>query len=727
MRRGVVACLVGAAATLLLGGCNPVIPGGDPADIPPDSGDALSAGSNVVQLDTEGVNVFRFATSADRAVRIEAQPITPAILGIGFLDTPDFRRFQAFPGADLRSSDGDFHISPTGDGDLVGVEVLGESKAAGVWRFSLVAQPRIADDDVAAFLQSQGLLGRVLGRLYFNSGQPVLSGRQADFWYSVLPGLLDLSSPLDVVINVEAAPRDVGVDDPTDPNEPGEPDFTPTDAPVRFGLDEIARTGDSVPGVSGASFTWFGNPIIDDDGRVAFFASFDGGRGTGGVFIWEDGQLQTILINDETDTGVVPGRDDAVFGPLDVQWDTGSFHLAWAREGRLLISMTLNEQLQPNALLRWRASDGDLLLVADELDLEAELGDAMDSIPAVYHPGASDRGVAYYSNRYSFFRSDGSFALFQQDFFRSDGIDSDLIADGAVPGQPLAASFAQKDVMITSHNAGGTWLFQAPYENGEGDHGVYTYRNGEIRRILDNGANRTFAGLPSGARVGAEGEPFDALSIGPAGHIVVETTLTTGGGTRETVLHFDTQRWRELRDPANNVANALLAGVNRVGETLILVEDRPYFTTGTVATQLNTTARLPAEIRAIDPVWLSFGGAINNNGRGVLRYNHGDENGGGLAYWDGEQVQLVFDSSDAFARELLPTIDAIFPREALGPTEVDRVGTIATRPEVNRTGMSGFINDTDQIVFRVGYLGDDGREETADDVQVIVIAEGIRE
>src|SRR5688572_14123254 len=39
----------------------------------------------------------------------------------------------------------------------------------------------------------------------------------------------------------------------------------------------VVRNGQSVPGVPGATFDWFHNPVINDDGTVAFIGRFVGG------------------------------------------------------------------------------------------------------------------------------------------------------------------------------------------------------------------------------------------------------------------------------------------------------------------------------------------------------------------------------------------------------------------------------------------------------------------
>jgi hypothetical protein len=489
--------------------------------------------------------------------------------------------------------------------------------------------------------------------------------------------------------------------------------------PTSVTLEVIARTGDTVPGQSGATFTYFGNPIIDEEGRVAFYAAYKGGQGDGGLYVWVNEAIKSLYDSDPGDAGSVPGLGaEDYLGGFEVQWDRGAPHLAWGNNGRLLFAAHLNGSPSPDVLLRWRARDGNLLLVSSAEILRELVPDATDEfLPEFYHPGLSNDGIAIFGCRYSYFREDGSFSLFNRGIFTTDGVTTQEIGVGSVPQQPSAASFADKPVLLTSHNAEGEFLFQAEYESGQGDHGVYLLRQDAVARVIDNATGRSFAGLSAGAQVSEAEQNYQAIAIGPDGHIAIDTTLTFGGVTRDTVLLWDGTEWHELQDPDSEYASDLLSGVNDDGQALYLADGEPYLSDAESVVSVGGT--LPADLSAASFDWETFGGAVNNHGRALLRYKRQDaDESPGLALWSGAQLLVVLDATEPTG---LSAIDVIFSAERRGPEAVDRVGTLSDRPEVNRPGLSGALNDADEFAFRAGWLGADGQENTADDEQAIFL------
>lgn len=105
----------------------------------------------------------------------------------------------------------------------------------------------------------------------------------------------------------------------------------------------------------------------------------------------------------------------------------------------------------------------------------------------------------------------------------------------------------------------------------------------------------------------------------------------------------------------------------------------------------------------------------------MLRHRQQNPEAAGLVFWSGEQLFVVLDATNPTGLE---AIDVIFPEERREPDALDRVGTIAARPETNRPGLSGMINDRDEWVVRVGTPGPDGLANTEDDQQAILLGRG---
>lgn len=756
---------LGLAATLLATGCDPTLPGQDIDAARDLQAQTLVAGESDVRLHAgRSVHVFEVEVAAEQDLEIIASPTTAATLGIGFAESSDGRNFTASPGARLRSSDGRFRVEPQSSGDgRTGFRFVGAADAAGTWRFSILAQPRLDSDAFAELIGSvdgrENWVAHVVLLIYMLNDQPALAGTPADLLYHSFPQLVILREPLDIVVRVRTGQAGEFVDttDAEDGTSDGDGDGGGGDGtdggsdadgngsadgggdggdggdggggsvddgtppPQSVNVHGIVRTGDAVPDQTGATFTDFGNPIIDDAGRVAFYAAYTGGSGSGGLYVWEEGPLRRVYDDDPTQTGNVPGMGpDDFFGGFTIRWDSGSPHLAWGSNGRLLFVAHLNGFSQPNALFRWRASDGDIVLVSNAELLRAAIPDSTeDFLPEFYHPGLSNDGTAIFSNRYSYFRQDGSFALFQRGIFTTDGLATQALGVGSVPGQPEIATFTDRPVLLTTHNAGGDSLFQAAYQSIEGNRGVYLLSDGELFRVVDNAPDRSFPGLPDGAQVGTLGEDFEALAIGPEGDIAIDTTLTVDDATRDTVLIWDGSQWRELQGTTGQYASDLLAGVSDDGQTVYLVDGNPFLGDGRSAVDLS--ALLPAELIGVDLAWEAFGGALNNHGRALLQYQRQPGGTPGLAFWSGERLLVVMDATQPIALE---SIDTIFSAQQREPDALDRVGTVSDRPEVNRPGLSGMVSNRDECVFRAGWRGPDDRINTADDRQAIFLGQG---
>ncbi|MCH7703451.1 MAG: hypothetical protein IID37_17380, partial [Planctomycetes bacterium] len=64
-----------------------------------------------------------------------------------------------------------------------------------------------------------------------------------------------------------------------------------------FIVERVARTGEPVPGIEGATFTWLDDqPLIDGEGNVLFLAAFnDGTKDRGGYFYGQPGELELVI------------------------------------------------------------------------------------------------------------------------------------------------------------------------------------------------------------------------------------------------------------------------------------------------------------------------------------------------------------------------------------------------------------------------------------------------
>jgi len=497
--------------------------------------------------------------------------------------------------------------------------------------------------------------------------------------------------------------------------------------PTTMTLQAIVQTGDAVPGQSAATFTRFSNPVIDGSGRVAFWGAYTGGEGHNGLYVWDSGTLQRVIDDDPARTGTVPGRGaDDYFSGFSIRWDSDNKtpSLAWGAGGRLIFVAHISGSPQANGLYRWRASDGDIIRVADDEQLKALLPGADVFFADFYHPGVSDNGIVIFSSRYTAFDGQMNILAFRSlGVFVSNGVQitpvvvGQLSEPGDVPDQWEHATFGDTGI-LTSLNPAGDMLLQAEYKTALGDRGVYFYTGGSLYRVVDNAPDRAFPGLPVGTRVGEEGTPYDAITIGAGLRIAIDTKLVADDSSRDAVIMWDGSQWHELSG-GGAAARELISGPNSLGRVLFLAGGQPYL--GNEAGSVAVGATLPTKLKGVSVEWQNFSGALNNSGRALLRFKRSGSDSAGLVFWTGEQLLLV---ADAAADEPSSQSDVIFPTERPAPDQVDRAGVVTYLPEMDRPGRSGALNDRDELVFRVGSLGADGQENTADDYQAIYIARG---
>lgn len=522
--------------------------------------------------------------------------------------------------------------------------------------------------------------------------------------------------------------------------------------PSTIALRKVIETGDPVPGQpASATFSYFGNPVIDDDGRVAFFAAFRNGNGSGGVYVWQRGEPDTItkVVDDNPNvSGTVPaGGASERFINFNIAWETtiGARPLTWGPVGRLIFGApygaAAGTNIQAKGLYRWRASDGDLIRVVDEAQMKQFFIDSAPTIgysiePASFNcdflsPGITENALVTFLCRFTFtepstnggfppivaFRDLGLF-ITDSEYIRT-AISEVLNDRGSVPDQGQFAIF--RDFAVISGAArNGDVVIQGRYEAGSGSHGVYLWHHGvqtsTLLRVVDNAPGRSFPGLPSGAVVGAvssEASNFRAISVANSLNVAVETTLTENSATRDVVLLYDGSTWTELKGSDGTSANRLLSGVANGGAVAYLANGQPYLRTSSATVRLNENP--PAALSGVDVTWDEFGGATNANGRAIVRYTR-TAGGHGWILWTGGEALLALDTA---AQAELAGLDVMFPTQREALTQADRVGTVGGRPEVDRAGRSGWFNNQEQAVVRLGSLGADGQPNTLDDVQAI--------
>ncbi|MFH1746615.1 MAG: hypothetical protein ABIG44_06170 [Planctomycetota bacterium] len=486
--------------------------------------------------------------------------------------------------------------------------------------------------------------------------------------------------------------------------------------PVSITLSNLVQTGDPVPGQpAGTTFVAFSSPIIDAEGRVAFWATHEGGNGNGGLYVWEADTVRLVVDDDPAGAGDVPGGSAAeYFGNYVFAggFDPFSEAITWGSTGRLLFVSRIAGGSGRNGLFRWRASDDDLIRVADSDMIKNDLGlNATIFIAYFENQGVSDAGLVLFRVRYVGLGEDnpaGSAVCV------SNGLTVTPIAPlaplvdvadvGAVPDQTesgfpnsVFAEYREQTTLST----GGQMLFQGKYENGTGSHGVYLSVNGgDPVRVVDNRPSLSLPGLIANITIGASAY-YDALAIGSNDHIAIDTEITEAGEAREAVIlwDWDAGEWTEL-SPGGGVATALISGVSSNGIVVILDENgEPYVATPNSVVSLTTS--LPPAFTAADLEWSTDCGSINNYGRVVLHYRRTDGDTPGLAFWTGATMLVLAD-----------------PTRSLPAADVTDI--VATQiPETDRPGRSGLLNDNDEAVFRVTFSGGDqaiyaGRGQQAD-------------
>jgi hypothetical protein len=163
----------------------------------------------------------------------------------------------------------------------------------------------------------------------------------------------------------------------------------------------------------------------------------------------------------------------------------------------------------------------------------------------------------------------------------------------------------------------------------------------------------------------------------------------------------------------------LLSGVNRRGRLLFRSDGDPHL--GDQQSAVNLAERLPPALASVGVTFPTVAGAVSNANRALIRYQR-PNGAAGLLLWTGEQLLRVVDLDSGIPEA---GFDTLFPPERVEVTDrLDRAGTIVGRPEVDRPGQSGMLNDRDQFTLRLGSLGADGEPNTQDDEQAIVIGRG---
>lgn len=741
-----------ALAAMLTAGC-PTQPQQSIFDQPPsDTSQALSGGDFVVELVPGQPGVFEVTVPAGRDLDIRAVTGTGVSLGVELLSGPGGEQLAADPGKS--AEDGNLSIGALNQSGRAGVRFRGRSTSGGTWRFALLARPQADIDAIQRRYEQVSITEQLLLLAYLTSGE-YRGGPPAGLLALSFPELSTWLQPVPVEIEVAIAEdgaendgegdggSDAGGGDPNDPNDPNDgaggdgddpndsggsdPNERPTTPPPSSVVpDRLAQTGDEVPGLRGATFEYFSNPRVDSSGRVAFWASYRGGPGNVGLFVWEDGVISTLVTDDPNARGVVPGLgDQASFGDMSVAYDGSAPHLTWGGGDRLIFTAHVNGSALPNALLRWRASDNDLITVSDCESLRELIPDVGDTfLCEFFNPGVSDDGIVSYANRYTYFTTGGQFNFRNLGIFTSNGVaDAAVIArefsePGEVPGRGALATFSSVELLPVIDRNGAVYL-QAAYQQAGtdgGNRGLYRFVDGELERLIDNGLNTTWSGLPVNAAVGTSGAPFEAVAANELGQVVVQTDITLAGVARPTLLLWNGQRWRELRVGSVS-ADALVTGINRFGEVVGLVGGRPYLFGG--ADPVDLARQLPAGSDPNSISWSAFGGAINNSGRALLRFSRTDGSEG-LFFWSGSALLLVADSASATPGAFVELLSAAQPALA----GVDRAGAMNTRPELDVAGRAGMLSDADVGAIRMGSPGSDGSPNTADDYQAVFLIRG---
>ncbi|MFQ5807334.1 MAG: hypothetical protein ACE5I3_12880, partial [Phycisphaerae bacterium] len=153
----------------------------------------LTAGVSNVRLPPGYFQGFEVEVPAGQDIKVVALPTEGAILGIGFAESPDGYAFTAYPGAELGSRDGRFRVAQqSAAADGTGFRFVGTANAAGTWRFSILAQPRVDLDLLADTIRRKSWLEDLMLLIYLLNDQPALTGPLADLLYWAFPQLVML-------------------------------------------------------------------------------------------------------------------------------------------------------------------------------------------------------------------------------------------------------------------------------------------------------------------------------------------------------------------------------------------------------------------------------------------------------------------------------------------------------------------------------------------------------
>lgn len=492
-------------------------------------------------------------------------------------------------------------------------------------------------------------------------------------------------------------------------------------APTTVTFSEIARTGDAVPGQpDGTVFTTFGDPIIDEDSRIAFWAQFANGMGTGGLFVWDGTELVNVVDDDPNDVGNVPGRTtDDFFGPFETSAnlaDPFALPMIWGSDGRLLFVSPIGGATDSRGLFRYRATDDDLIVVADLEQLTdlyaAQFGTAVLDF-TFGNVSLSDNGIVSFSGDYTLLGSNvPGMIAFGDGVFTSDGstisvVRDRFLDDAPVPSQSTAAAFTALS-QRTTQNPGGDTFYLGTYSNGNGTRGLYLNRGSDNFVVLDNRPGSSFAGLPVASTVNDSATVADGISASNR-FIAADTRLTVGGAARQTALlwTFATSRWTELIGASGADVNDLISGVNERGRVAFLAGERPHLADGATVRRLDEVLPSPLQANAIR--W-EAGASISSFNRVLLPYTRNPDSANdvvpGLALWTGTTLIVIADAGLS-----MPDADlfAISPGRGI---------------EEDQHGRSGRLNDVDDITFRGTLLGPDNDPNTDDDIEVIYLADG---
>jgi hypothetical protein len=200
---------------------------------------------------------------------------------------------------------------------------------------------------------------------------------------------------------------------------------------------------------------------------------------------------------------------------------------------------------------------------------------------------------------------------------------------------------------------------------------------------------------------------YDAIAVGPNGHIVIDTEQELNSAPRPIVIvwNWDTRQWDELTGAAGIPAESLLSGVNENGEAVILANGNVYLAKAGFTNRLDSA--LPGALVGSQLNWTPYNGSVNNGSGAALQYTRPTDDGeaAGVVIWTGAELRLAADTG-----------------LGLPASNMHRIRTV-TGPEADRPGQSGMFNDQARLVFHVSTLGPDATAGTADDPEAIYVAQ----